>query len=131
MHNGKENTLFEIRDPNSRGIEMEKQESPGPDYYWVDGHWRKRPIKKKGMNMKKRSYVRFFVLVGLTTITLIFLSIFIVIGEQYNLIQFQVGPGLYGLSPLDTWLIIILCVFGPGIFLAFYFTFKFKIINVD
>jgi len=83
------------------------------------------------MKIKRKYAVRFFVLLGLTALVLIFLAIFIVIGEQYNLIQFQIGPGLYGLSPLDTWLIIILCVFGPGVFLALYFTFKFKIIDVD
>lgn len=86
---------------------------------------------EKNMKIKRKYAVRFLVLLGLTALVLIFLALFIVIGENYGLIQFTIGPGLYGLSPLDVWLIIILCVFGPGIFLALYLTFKFKIIDMD
>jgi len=115
---------------------MEKKEKDG--YYWVDGPWRKKPNSKKKkkrfkfkIKIKRKYAVRFFVLVGLTAFLLIALAIFILIGEQYNLIQFSLGPSLGGLSPLDTWLIIILCIFGPGIFLTLYLTLKLKIIDVD
>ena len=62
---------------------------------------------------------------------LIILALFIIIGEQYGLVEFVIGPELYGLSPLDIWLIIILAIFGPAIFISLYLTYKLKIIDID
>jgi len=71
------------------------------------------------------------VIIGLTAVSLVILAIFIVIGEQLNFIQFYIGSGLLGLSPMDTWLIIILCIFSPVFFLSYYFLYRMKIVRVE
>ncbi len=70
-------------------------------------------------------------LIGLTAIILICLALFIVIGEQLELITFTLGYRIGGLTPMDSWLIIILLVFAPGIFLSLFMLYRFKIIEVD
>lgn len=89
---------------------------------------KKRPIKKKRTN--KRIFLNFITLIGLTSIILLALGGLIVLGEQLGFITLYVGPSIANMSPLDTWLIIILCIFGPGIFTSLYLLYKFKIVEV-
>jgi len=71
------------------------------------------------------------VIIGLTAVSLVILALFIVLGERLGLIQFYVGSSLLGLSVLDTWLLIILCVFSPVFFLSYYFLYRMKIVRVE
>jgi uncharacterized paraquat-inducible protein A len=66
-----------------------------------------------------------------TVIVLFILSLFIIIFEQFNFIQFYVGEALFGLSPLDTWLILSLFVFGLPVYLSIYFLINFKILEIQ
>jgi len=83
--------------------------------------------------MKKisKKFRNIIFIVGLTAVSLVILALLIVLGEQLNLIQFYVGSGIAGLSPLDTWLIIILCIFAPVFFISYYFLFRMKVLRVD
>ena len=77
---------------------------------------------------KKKDVV---MLIGLTAIILTCLALFIVMGEQLELITFTLGYRIGSLSPMDSWLIVILSVFAPGIFLSLFMLYRFKIIEVD
>lgn len=71
------------------------------------------------------------VIIGLTAVSLVILALFVILGEQLGLIQFYVGPSLGDLSPLDTWLIIILIVFTPIFLVSYYSLFRMKILRVE
>lgn len=71
------------------------------------------------------------VLVGITALALVLIALFIIWGEQSGLITVALGPGIMGLPPMDSWLIIILCVYAPGIFIAAFLLYRFKLLNLE
>lgn len=83
------------------------------------------------MNKQKKQEIKnFLILLGITFIFLGILSLFIIIGEYLGLIQLYVGNTIMGLNPLDIWLILVICIFGPAIFSSLYLLYKFKILDV-
>lgn len=88
----------------------------------------KKKTKKK---LKVKKGVKdLFTLIGITSVSLIVLALFIVLGEQFEIIQFYVGDGLLGLSPLDIWLVIVLLIFAPAMFGSYYLLYKLKVVKI-
>jgi len=89
---------------------------------------RKITIKKwQGFKLEVRN---FFTLIGFTSIALLFIGASISHAEQQGFIQIYLGYKLYGFSPLDSWLIVILIIFGLPIFALFTLIYWLKIIKI-
>jgi hypothetical protein len=79
---------------------------------------------------RKRVIKTQLILIGLTAITLLIFAFYVWVAEQLGVLQFLVGFQLWNLSPLDTWLIIIVFPFGVFFYVTYYFIYKFKVMSV-
>jgi len=89
-----------------------------------------REKKKKYKKKVRKGFRKATFIIGLTAISLLVLAAFILIGERFGIIQFYVGGSLLGLSPMDTWLVIILCVFAPVFIILFVLLYKMKLLKI-
>jgi len=78
--------------------------------------------------MEKKSKEVIYI-IGLTGIFLLILCFFLFFGEKLGLIELRVGESILGLSPLDVWLIIILVVFAPAIFITLYLLNQYRLLE--
>lgn len=78
---------------------------------------------------KKRVIRTQLTLIGLTAITLVIFAFYIKIAEWLGLLQLYVGTSLWGLTPLDTWLVIALLVFAVFFYVTYYLIYKFRVMK--
>jgi hypothetical protein len=82
-------------------------------------------------NAKRKRIIRTqLVLVGLTAVTLFVFALFVWIAEQMGILQFYVGFRLWEMSPLDTWLVVIVFPFGVFFYISYYLIYKFKVMPI-
>lgn len=79
---------------------------------------------------RKRVIKTQLILIGLTAITLLIFALYVWVAEQLGVLQFLVGFQLWNLSPLDTWLVIIVFPFGVFFYVTYYVIYKFKVMSV-
>jgi len=82
------------------------------------------------MKVKKKWKVQ-FLLIGLTASTLIVFAIFIIIAEQLEYVQFNLGFTIANLSPMDSWLIIAIFPFGLTFYLTYLFLYKLQFLELN
>lgn len=70
-------------------------------------------------------------IIGLTGFSLFILVIFMKVAEWLNLIDLYVGGALYGLTQLDTWLVICIFPFGFFFYFIYYILFKYRGLEID
>lgn len=73
---------------------------------------------------------KFLLIGGATGATMLFLALFVFVAERLGLMDVRVVVSISDWPPLDIWLIVILCVFTPPIYIMYYLIYKFKILEV-
>ena len=99
------------------------------NYYLPLLELKEKRTHQKRMRKRRKLLIKQLALFGATSLTLLILALSIKLGELMGFIELYTGWAINGLSPLDTWLIIILFVFTPPVLLSYNLLLKYKIIE--
>lgn len=82
-------------------------------------------------NAKRKRIIKTqLILIGLTAISLLIFALYVWVAEQLGILQFLVGVRLWNMSPLDTWLVIVVFPFGVFFYVAYWLIYKFKVMSI-